>query len=187
MENNNYTGNKICPQCKKEIGYYDKLCYHCGQEFEVEYEDERAAYIQKKVGTYLNKFDKLDSGEKASSWNWCAFLFTCDWLIYRKMYKLAIIVLVALVAVELVAEIILYSVISNELVADLMVNMVSVVASVYVGIMGDRWYKKKIDKLVEEGALLEPDEKQEHYKKGGTNLIVTIIVVAISIVGLLLL
>ena len=180
MENNNYTGNKICPQCKKEIGYYDKLCYHCGQEFEVEYEDERAAYIQKKVGTYLNKFDKLDSGEKASSWNWCAFLFTCDWLIYRKMYKLAIIVLVALVAVELVAEIILYSVISNELVADLMVNMVSVVASVYVGIMGDRWYKKKIDKLVEEGASLEPDEKQEHYKKGGTNVVAVIIILIVS-------
>ena len=180
MENNNYLGNKICPQCKKAIGYYDKLCYYCGQEFEVEYEDERAAYIQKKVGTYLNKFDKLDSGEKASSWNWCAFLFTCDWLIYRKMYKLAIIVLVALVAVEFVAEIILYSVISNELVADLMGNMVSVVASVYVGIMGDRWYKKKIDKLVEEGASLEPDEKQEHYKKGGTNVVAVIIILIVS-------
>ena len=180
MENNNYTGNKICPQCKKEIGYYDKLCYHCGQEFEVEYEDERAAYIQKKVGTYLNKFEKLDSGEKASSWNWCAFLFTCDWLIYRKMYKLAVIVLIALVAIDIVAGLIFFSVINNELVAELIVSLVSLAACVYIGIMGDRWYKKKIDKLVEEGASLEPDEKQEHYKKGGTNVVAVIIILIVS-------
>jgi len=180
MENKINSGNKICPQCQNEIGFYDKVCCHCGQKFEVEYEDARAAYIQDRVGTYLNKFDRIDSGEKASSWNWCAFLFTCDWLIYRKMYKLAVIVMVALVAVDIIAEIACFAVISNELVAGLVAKLIPLVAYVYIGIMGDRWYKKKIDKLVEEGAVLEPNEKIEHYKKGGTNVVAVIVILIIS-------
>ena len=92
MQNNENNEVKICTRCKREISYYDKTCYYCGEEFEVEYTDERAEYIQKNIGTYLRKFNKIDSGDKASSWNWCAFLFTVDWLVYRKMYKLAVIV-----------------------------------------------------------------------------------------------
>ena len=178
MQNNEV---KICPGCKREIDYYEKTCIYCGEEFKVEYPDERAAYIQKNVGTYLRKFDKIDNEDKASSWNWCAFLFTSDWLIYRKMYKLAVIVLVALVALEIIVELVTFTIIDNEIVADLIVSLIDIAAYVAIGIMGDRWYKTKVDKLVKESAELSSEEKQEHYKKGGTNLPAVIIIVLISV------
>lgn len=180
MQNNENNEVKICTRCKREISYYDKTCYYCGEEFEVEYTDERAEYIQKNIGTYLRKFNKIDSGDKASSWNWCAFLFTVDWLVYRKMYKLAVIVLVATVVIDLVAQLVFFSVISNELAASLLSNFVTIAYCVFIGIMGDRWYKTRIDKFVEERAGIPDEEKQQHYKKGGTNIVAVIVMVLIA-------
>lgn len=180
MQNKENNEVKICTRCKREINCYDKTCYYCGEEFEVEYPDERAAYIQKNIGTYLRKFNKIESGDKASSWNWCAFLFTVDWLVYRKMYKLAVIVLVATVVIDLVAELVFFSVISNELTASLFSDLVTLAYCVFIGIMGDRWYKTRVDKLVEESAELPEEEKQKHYKKGGTNIIAVIVMVLLA-------
>ena len=180
MQNNEV---KVCPRCKHEINYYEKTCIYCGEEFEVEYPDERAAYIQKNVGTYLRKFDKIRSDNSDSSWNWCAFLFTFDWLIYRKMYKLAIITLVCLFALEFVAGFIGLIIVpfeNDETLADLLIAIVDIAVCVVIGIKGDKWYKAKVDKLVEESAEMSSEEKQEHYKKGGTNLPAVIIIVLIS-------
>lgn len=175
MQNKNSNGTKICPRCRREINYYDSSCLYCGEVFEVEYPDERVKYIQKAVGTYLSKFDKIQSGDSASAWNWCAFLFTYSWLAYRKMYKLAIISLVCISVVDSVLGNILFSVINNDSVADLLNNFVVLIVCAIIGIKGDIWYKKKIDVLVEESVGLSTEEKQQHYKKGGTSVLAVII------------
>lgn len=180
MQNNEV---KICPRCKREINYYDKTCIYCGEEFEVEYPDERGEYIQKNIGTYLKKFDKIRPDNSGSSWNWCAFLFTFSWMVYRKMYKPAVITLVCLFALEFVAGFIGLIIVpfeNDETLADLFIAIVDIAACVAIGIKGDKWYKKKVDKLVEEGAELSSVEKQEHYKKGGTNVLAVIILALIS-------
>ena len=180
---NNTNEYKTCPRCKKEIGYYETVCIYCGEEFEVEYPDERAAYIQKNIGTYLKKFDKIRPNNSGSSWNWCAFLFTFSWMVYRKMYKPAVITLMCLFALEFVAGFIGLIIVpfeNDETLADLFIAIVDIAACVIIGIKGDKWYKKKVDKLVEEGAELSSVEKQGHYKKGGTNILAVIILALIS-------
>jgi len=59
-------------------------------------------------------------------------------------------------------------------------NLVTIAYCVFIGIMGDRWYKTRIDKLVEESAGIPDEEKQQHYKKGGTNIVAVIVMVLIA-------
>lgn len=179
MQNNENNGFKICPRCKKEIGYYENVCIYCGEEFEVEYPDERATYIQKNVDKYLSKFDKMNAKDSNTSWNWCAFLFTFSWIVYRKMYKLAVVVMLIMFAVEFaVGSLSIF--VDGGKSADLLINVVSIGFSIAIGILGNGWYQAKVNKLVEEGAELPAEEKQQHYKKGGTNILAVIILALIS-------
>ncbi|MBQ3611177.1 MAG: DUF2628 domain-containing protein [Firmicutes bacterium] len=178
MQNNN-NGYKTCPGCKKEIGYYETVCIYCGQEFEVEYPDERAAYIQKNVDKYLRKFDKMNAAGSGASWNWCAFLFTFSWMVYRKMYGLAVIVMLAMFAIEFSAGMLsIYA--DGGTSANLLINVIDIVICIVIGVLGNGWYQTKVNKLVKEGAELPAEEKQQHYKKGGTNVLAVIILALIS-------
>lgn len=47
---------------------------------------------------------------------------------------------------------------------------------VVVGMLGDHWYNKKIERLAAEGRLIPPGpEKQNHVKKGGTSIAALIV------------
>lgn len=178
MQNNN-NGFKTCPRCKKEIDYYENVCIYCGEEFEVEYPDERAAYIQKNVDKYLSKFDKMTAAGSGASWNWCAFLFTFSWMVYRKMYGLAVIVMLAMFAIEFSAGT-LSIYVDGGTSANLLINVIDIVICIVIGVLGNGWYQTKVNKLVKEGAEFPEEEKQQHYKKGGTSVLAVIILALIS-------
>ncbi len=182
MQNNENNGIKICPRCKKEINSYDDTCIHCGEKFEIEYPDERAAYIQKNVGTYLNKFSDINKGKPTSSWNWCGFLFSFHWMLYRKMYGLGVIVFVIYCLVSVVVETSLYLFGINEILLAVITLIIDIAYAVVIGLLGDHWYQKKINKLVAEGENMSPEEKQKHHKKGGVNLPLVLVLVVISVV-----
>ena len=50
----------------------------------------RAAVGAKKAGYYLPKFNSFDQGQSKVTWNWPAFFVTFFWLLYRRMYGLAV-------------------------------------------------------------------------------------------------
>jgi Tfp pilus assembly major pilin PilA len=50
----------------------------------------RAAVGEKKADYYVPLFDRFDQGRSLVSWNWPAFFVTFFWLLYRRMYGLAV-------------------------------------------------------------------------------------------------
>jgi len=97
-----------CKECGNEVHAGELFCRQCGARQAVESEgldsasgttvteDELALFVGKNADSYLPKFRKfVQGGERSFSvtWNWPAFLFTFWWMIYRKMYVWALIVL----------------------------------------------------------------------------------------------
>ena len=97
-----------CKECGKEVQAGEIFCRHCGARQDAASagsvppsgttvtDDELALFVGKNADTYLPKFQKFRQGGESSfavTWNWPAFLFTFWWLIYRKMYVWALLIL----------------------------------------------------------------------------------------------
>ena len=87
----------FCTNCGQEIQAGAKFCENCGTamylnepkkhgQSENEIYSDLALLVGKNFEYYIPKFKKLISRNANISWNWCAFLFTPYWRIYRKMY-----------------------------------------------------------------------------------------------------
>jgi len=187
MDSMEQSRTKICPQCKRAVDYYDLKCVMCGHEFELpEYEDERCPYIEKKIDTYLRKFESLERRNSKSGWNWCAFLFGSLWMAYRKMYRLCILFFILEFAIPFVfvfaVAIWLESMpMDPEKVALILEGIEAIVSlgiCIVCGLLGDHWYRKRIRRLVEEGSVLPEKQRQKHIMTtGGTS--------SLAVVGLL--
>lgn len=97
-----------CKECGNEVQDGEIFCRNCGARQDAASpgsgsasgttvtEEELALFVGKNADKYLPKFRKFNEGGKTSfsaTWNWPAFLFTFWWLIYRKMYLWAILIL----------------------------------------------------------------------------------------------
>jgi len=161
---------KICPNCKREIDYYEMNCSYCRQDQELNFDDERALYIWTTVGTYLKKFERLDRSRFKFGWNWCGFLFGAKWMIYRKMYLQYFIFYFTPVLLELSAFLIGPTQPAIGAMLFLLTFPVCLILWIIGGLFSDYWYKRKIEKLMKEAEFLPADERREFArKKGGTS------------------
>lgn len=62
---------------------------------------EYSAVIQKNSQRYIPKFFAMEKTQRKTSWNWAAFFFPFLWMAYRKMYKYAILALLATVIIPI--------------------------------------------------------------------------------------
>ena len=90
-----------CTNCGAALEKTDKFCFHCGtaqrerviadrqrlpkpsvytQQGQIVLDEELQLFIGKNAASYLNKW------RQASHWNWPAFIFGQNWLLYRGMY-----------------------------------------------------------------------------------------------------
>ncbi|MCM3042766.1 DUF2628 domain-containing protein [Paenibacillus motobuensis] len=89
-----------CTNCGAALEKTDKFCFHCGiaqrerviadrqhlpepeytQQDQIVSDEELELFIGKNAASYLNKW------RQASHWNWPAFIFGQNWLLYRGMY-----------------------------------------------------------------------------------------------------
>jgi len=125
--------------------------------------EKRAPYIRSKIDYYTNRFSNMEMTSSKVSWNWCAFLFTSYWLIYRKMYKLfAVVAVIELILIPAAAS----------FVESL--QLLNLVVCVLLGLFGNYLYMKNIDNLIEN----EPADTTAligyHEKNGGTTYFVWI-------------
>ncbi len=53
-------------------------------------------FIGPNLHKYLRKFDKFEqrNGRDALTWHWPAFFFAFPWLLYRKMYRWAVVAII---------------------------------------------------------------------------------------------
>lgn len=134
---------------------------------------------QEKADVYEKKFRKLDEGRL--SWNWCAFLVTPCWLLYRKLYKWFFIYMGIGVVISGIFGA-LGSSTANSLVEQSSISpieiielIISIILCVVVGLFGDKIYKAKLENLIHNGYTTEQDIS----KYGGTNTAAVLIYIGV--------
>ena len=138
---------------------------------------------QEKADVYEKKFAKIDAGRK--SWNWCAFLVTSLWLLYRKMYKVFFILLAVTFAIEAILAGIETAADLSSTTSSLLSSAMGIAVAVVMGFWGDKLYLQKIDGLYETSPTGETIRRH-----GGTSLkgvIIYCVVCLVLIVALVVL
>lgn len=167
-----------------EDDFYANQADEAGEFFELQ--KKRASYIKKNVDKYLEKFKKMHNKGSKLSWNWCAFLFFEFWFAYRKMYVAAVTIWAIPYVIGAVLGAVLGIIDMDMQDIDIIINASSVVIGlvlmIVVGMFGNHWYQKRIDKLVIAGETAETEEEREKiYKKGGVSGIALAIALVISL------
>lgn len=105
---------------------------------------------------YLNQFHVMNVKSTKTSWNWCAFLFSVYWMAYRKMYKLAAIILVVVSILAMIPVI---------------GTLVAIGVSVAIGILGNYLYMTYVEEELRMARTLESSQAILYiHKKGGTSI-----------------
>ena len=167
-----------CRYCGTDIGDKDAFCVNCGKSTGVE--EEKASKVRTDnsvdpveealVGTkqeyYIPRFLNFKYNGKKVSWNWCAFLFPVNWMIYRKMYGIAAGWWAAVFFLNVVSEFSL--------------GMLSGIVS---GLMGNYIYMMHIQKLTQQANTMDETSKQNFIqRKGGTNRTAVILLILLQII-----
>lgn len=139
------------------------------------------AYIQKNIDFYKRKFAKMEQNNSKVSWNWCAFLFTPLWLIYRKMYAFGFGYLLIGNIISYIGVILTYQTLSTSYA------IVSLIITTGIwltfSLLGNYIYKSRTERLINEGQRLDEPYKTKHIEKnGGVSLAVLIITIVVVII-----
>ena len=108
-------------------------------------------YIGTNTEYYLPLFNRMRKQGRKISWNWCAFLFTPYWLIYRKMYLLGF----GLLAINFIMNI-------NFV---LLYSFIMFTVYTLIGIFGNYIYMQRIISLSAAGEQIEDEfDRSRHVK-----------------------
>lgn len=188
---------KLCKNCGAWPDDNDKFCQHCGADLreddvpvvvDVEPEIVDAEIIQppkrcdspaadarevreRLIGTkteyYLPRFEKMENLNSFTDWNWCAFLVSNAWMMYRKMYVYGAIAWALFFVMGLL-----------EVPA-----LLSLIVYIGTGVLGNYLYMKDINNRTEKAMNMQPEEREIFIQKNsGTSWVPVIIMCAVSIV-----
>ena len=122
--------------------------------------DARMQFVGQNQQYYASKFTTMATQNKKATWNWCAFLFTPYWFIYRKMYGYGF---------GMLAAVFILSLIPSGLVSLLLLG-----GYITFGILANFIYMKSIDNLIAQMQTLPETAKYQFIaEKGGVNKVAT--------------
>lgn len=104
-----------------------------------------AALVGAKQEYYLPAFARMCATGRIESWNWCAFLFTPYWLIYRKMYSYG----AAALAVGFL----------SNLTGNTLVRLLSLAVCAFAGVYGNTVYLRRLERLRSQTQYMSPQEQ----------------------------
>lgn len=117
---------------------------------------EIALFIRENSNYYLEKFHEMKVKGKTTSWNWSAFFFNIEWLLYRKMYNTAIAYLIGILVISFVP---------------LLGGLMALGVGIYVGLNGNRLYQEYIMSELKVAKTLDLVQYGQYIqKKGGTSV-----------------
>ena len=181
---------KQCRQCGAWAEEMDKFCQQCGSSLAdavaqevpevvdaeiiappkrysnpaADAREVRERLIGEKTEYYLPRFEKMETLNSFTSWNWCAFLFGPLWMLYRKMYAYGIVLFVL-----------------NELLG-FVAGGLSLLVSIGIGIVGNYLYMKDINNRTDKALDMQPEEREAFIQKNsGTSWIPVIVIAAVSV------
>lgn len=121
--------------------------------------NDMKTFIGSSSSYYINKFNEIEYNNGQIKWNWAAFFFNIYWVVYRKMYVLATIMLF----VELLFELIIDD--------ESMSRCISFIISILCGMYGNHFYMKHAEKHVQAVKYMDITAKERYLKsKGGTSV-----------------
>lgn len=120
-------------------------------------------FIDSNSTYYMNKYEDMKMKGKRASWNWSAFIFSGYWALYRKMYVAGLLMMA-----------INYTISFIPVFGDLL----SLLFWILVGAYGNRLYLEYVENNLVNIRSLDSYEREKAFKrKGGTNIIVPIVVI----------
>ncbi len=117
--------------------------------------DEIANFIKDSGEYYSDKFRLVQEKKRTISWNWGAFLFAGFWFLYRKMYKVGLLILAA-------------TIYSSNIIKS---TWFSWAISMFCGLFANFIYLIYCDEKLSQISKFNDDEKEvQILKQGGVSL-----------------
>lgn len=188
----------ICSKCGKSNDAGSLFCNNCGnslkkeevveeasttqdsnkkQNVKTEYindssknytDEELNLFLEKNQLYYMEKFRVIESTGSKVSWNWCSFLISGYWMFYRKMYIQAILYIVANFVLGLIP----------------FIGWIGNIALwICAGLFGNYFYLEHVKKQFCEISCADSSNRSMLIqKRGGTNIVIPIILLIIPVV-----
>lgn len=146
------------------------------QEKRNEYDDLAVFVGEKKEHYYIPRFKQFIESESKVGWNWPAFFVPVYWLLYRKMYLHVVILYCLYIVIGVLSIFVSYA---GVLEFVLVFGMPLFANYIYLN-----HARKKIASC---DGILSQEESMEKIKKlGGTNALIVIILLLISVAAICL-
>lgn len=192
---------KFCPYCRapRDFNPYDRFAgIKKDSELEGVTAEELAHFVMINPSRYVKTFFS-QSKQKRTSWNWAAFLFPCEWSLFRKCYKSGILMGILLVAASILtlplsqalSQFVLEGMDRMEMVQFIAENMdkigilpiiltlicgvINIGVRIFAGLFSDYIYRQTAIEKIKEINTLDGDKNELYRKKGGVNLFLFIV------------
>jgi len=133
------------------------------------------SYLATAIGRNLSYYLKQWQGRSdIGGFNWAAFFLSGIWITYRKMYRIALLLLGLVVAVSVVEELVFAGWLGLQEAPRAVDRAVALTIAVVCGRFGNRWYHAHVTKLLQRSAdrFATEAERLAYLKRsGGTSLL----------------
>lgn len=162
----NEAGSAFCTKCGNSLAKTEVVDHISNNESYTQ--DELSLFLEKNQSYYLEKFNLIEKTGDKKAWNWCSFLIGGYWMLYRKMYVQAIIYIIANLILGCIPFI---------------GWALSLALCVGLGIFGNSIYLDHIKKTFTEIGCADSNMRSTLInKKGGTNLVLPILLAVIPVI-----
>ena len=162
----NEAGSAFCTKCGNSLAKTEVVDHISNNESYTQ--DELSLFLEKNQSYYLEKFNLIEKTGDKKAWNWCSFLIGGYWMLYRKMYVQAIIYIIANLILGCIPFV---------------GWALSLALCVGLGILGNSLYLDHVKKTFTEIGCADSNMRSTLInKKGGTNLVLPILLAVIPVI-----
>ena len=169
---NTLTKEKVVNEVPVREAAYTKNTYNEHSSSTSYTDSELSLFLEKNQPYYMEKFKTMEKTADKKSWNWSAFLCHFYWMFYRKMYIEGIVFIVGNFILGLIPFI---------------GWILNIAAWVCCGIFGNYFYYEHTKKKFVEISCLDSSMRDMLIqKKGGTNIVILILLLVCIPISVLL-